>query len=249
MTAIAFVAYALIALALVSFLHSLLCGSAQSKPAAVSPRVMLAGALSLAGFFCVPPGSLPPLWNTGYGAVVFLVFFVFSLLLEKRVYQVMPLLVFAFVVALCAYYAYERGMPGTCFNLASFTAMPLWGIASGLDRAGFFFLFVAPALAVCSFAPAHAGRGGDFTFTDTLRYAGAGALFIVLVLPWNSAPYVAWPDMFVAGFDFILFWLKVFLVCYGFRFIRLPRHASGISLVCCLMGASILILPLWGGAQ
>jgi hypothetical protein len=240
-SAVAYAGFVLLAAFLVGRPLSLAALPSGMAPARLGPRRPLRGALAflspLAAFFFLPPGSLPPFCNGAWGGAAFLCLFALSPLAENRRDLAAPFLLMGGVACACAGYAYGRGFPGSFANLGTFAAMPLWRVASLPETAGFAALTASGALAAGSFAPP---PGEAFSRPEAARHLASGALLVVLFFPWNSAPFVSWPDMAVAGFDFLAFWCKTAVVCYGIRRLRLVPRRLAASLACFCLGVGLL---------
>ncbi|SBV93455.1 membrane hypothetical protein [uncultured delta proteobacterium] len=195
--------------------------------------------LAAGAFFFVPPGSLPPFLNYPWGGLVFLGCLALSALLARERASAVPLLLAGCVALVFFWYARQRGMPGSAANLGTFTGMPVWGIAPARHICGFLLLaagFLAAARALFD--------GCRSSHAATLRCFAVCALFVALFAPWNTAPYVRWPDSLVAGCDFMLFWGKVFGVAAVLLLLP-PVQAGGrrLSFFCCTVGSALIIIP------
>lgn len=225
MTILSGLAYAVWVL-LAFFLWS---GGRISGAAEARPAVLLAVPFVLAVFFLLPPGSLPPFCSSPWGGIFLSLWLAASLLLVWKKDAVLPCLVVGCILAVFFWYAYQRGMPGSWANMGTFAAMPVWGIATGMDGAGFALLAAAFILAARSLP------------SPGLPFCALMALFVTLFLPWNSAPYVRWPVMAVAGCDFLLFWTKIFLCCFTVaRIPPSPARIRRLSLACLAAGTAII---------
>lgn len=206
-----------------------------------TPQVRGISAVCLAAgaFFFVPPGSLPPFCNIAWGGIVFGGCLGLSALLDKDCANAAPLALAGCAALVFFWYARQRGMPGSAVNLGTFTGMPIWGIAPARHVCGFLLLaagFLAAARALLD--------GCRSSLAATLRYLAVCALFVALFAPWNTAPYVQWPDAVVAGFDFVIFWGKVFGVAAVLLLLP-PVQAGGrrLSFFCCAVGSALIIIP------
>lgn len=242
MTALSFTAYAAWVL-LAAFLFR---GSCPPLAGEIVPgrRVgpvcgISASCLAAGAFFFVPPGSLPPFFNYSWGGIAFLGCLSLAFLLARGRAGAISLMLVGCVTLVFFWYARQRGMPGSAANLGTFTGMPVWGIAPLRHLCGFILLAAGFLLAARAFF-----NGCRSSYAATLQYIAACALFVSLFAPWNTAPYVRWPDAAVAGCDFILFWVKVFGVATALLCCP-PVRAAGrrVAVLCCVMGSAIIFIP------
>lgn len=204
-----------------------------SKPTAI--RRMVACVIVLAGFLFIPPGSLPPLGDIPWGGAVFL-----ACLFAGRFlcggFRLVPALVLLAVFLTLVWYGWQRGIPGSPGNLGTYVAMPVWRLAEGMDRAAFLCLALASLLAAGQLVFPEAG-----SLAGRLIRLGACAFLVTLFLPWNAALFVSWPVKITAGVDFVLFWIKCWMVmvCVA-RAGTLPRAVPASVLLLVPGGAALV---------
>lgn len=138
----------------------------------------------------------------------------------------------AVVVSTLAWVAYKTGMPGEPFNLETFVGMSIWGMSGKIGFIGIFCLMVALVLVV----PGETGKGpmdipeakteildgliieysgrnlAMFKITFALRAMALSALITALFFPWSPASFLRLGGVFLFAFDFVWFWVKVFVV-------------------------------------
>ena len=138
----------------------------------------------------------------------------------------------AVVVSTLAWVAYKTGMPGDPFNLETFAGMSVWGMSGKIGFIGIFCLMVALVLVV----PGETGKGpmdipeakteildgliieysgrnlAMFKITFALRAMALSALITALFFPWSPASFLRLGGVFLFAFDFVWFWVKVFVV-------------------------------------
>ncbi len=138
----------------------------------------------------------------------------------------------AVVVSTLAWVAYKTGMPGDPFNLETFVGMSIWGMSGKIGFIGIFCLMVALVLVV----PGETGKGpmdipeakteildgliieysgrnlAMFKITFALRAMALSALITALFFPWSPASFLRLGGVFLFAFDFVWFWVKVFVV-------------------------------------
>ncbi len=138
----------------------------------------------------------------------------------------------AVVVSTLAWVAYKTGMPGDPFNLETFVGMSVWGMSGKIGFIGIFCLMVALVLVV----PGETGKGpmdipeakteildgliieysgrnlAMFKITFALRAMALSALITALFFPWSPASFLRLGGVFLFAFDFVWFWVKVFVV-------------------------------------
>ena len=194
----------------------------------------LSALCSLAAFYFVPVGSLPPFIEFEFGGFAAAALLIASALLDMR--RGAPRLgsaaaalafpaAFCFAWALLALFVSRAGVPGALGSLGTYSVMPLWCVAGVWGRAGMFCLFV---LLLCLFpntARASAGsRSSSETLAAALRASLCAALVTALLLPWNLSEFIAaggFPAFFL---DFIFFWIKASAV--GCAATSAPRAAA-----------------------
>ncbi len=138
----------------------------------------------------------------------------------------------AVVAATLAWVAYKTGMPGDPFNLETFVGMSVWGMSGKVGFIGIFCLMLALVLVV----PGETGKGpmdipeakteildgliieysgrnlAMFKITFALRAMALSALITALFFPWSPASFLRLGGVFLFAFDFVWFWMKVFVV-------------------------------------
>ena len=138
----------------------------------------------------------------------------------------------AVVATTLAWVAYKTGMPGDPFNLETFVGMSVWGMSGKVGFIGIFCLMLALVLVV----PGETGKGpmdipeakteildgliieysgrnlAMFKITFALRAMALSALITALFFPWSPASFLRLGGVFLFAFDFVWFWVKVFVV-------------------------------------
>jgi len=223
--------------------HKVLAERFHGKAVPHTTPSICASCLAVASFFFMPSGSLPAFFSIPHGGGVAVACLVVSFVCSPgRKVALIPLLFIVFVVATAFGYVYQAGFPGSFASLNSFVAVPIWGAVSFTAFCGFFllaavFLWAAGNWVACLIQ--------DFSSETVLRVFAVSALFVTIFIPWNSAPYSNWPDVFVAGGDFLLFWAKIFFMAFCLFFY--PLRFSGVWRVLALLcgvGALLLFLAL-----
>jgi formate hydrogenlyase subunit 4 len=138
----------------------------------------------------------------------------------------------AVVAATLAWMAHKTGMPGDPFNLETFAGMSVWSVTGKVGFIGMLCLLIALVLVV----PGETGKGpmdipeakteildgliieysgrnlAMFKITFALRALALSALIVVLFFPWSPGPFLRLGGIFLFAFDFLWFWVKVFVV-------------------------------------
>lgn len=138
----------------------------------------------------------------------------------------------AVVVSTMAWLALRTGMPGDPFNLETFASMSIWGMSGRIGFVGVFCLFLSLILVV----PGETGKGpmdipeakteildgliieysgrnlALFKIVFALRATALSALITVLFFPWSLGSFLRLGGVLLFAFDFLFFWVKVFLV-------------------------------------
>jgi formate hydrogenlyase subunit 4 len=147
----------------------------------------------------------------------------------------------AIVVTSLAYFAYRNGLPGEPFSLATFTAMPIWGVAGWMGLLGLASLLIA----LMAVVPAEVGKvpmdiaeakteilegliseysGRNlamFKLTFALRNSAMCAVVVSLFFPWNIGASMGLTGAGLLLADFVFFWIKVLLLqVFGVTVIR-----------------------------
>ena len=178
----------------------------------------LSALCSLAAFYFVPVGSLPPFIDFEFGGFIVVALLIASALLDMlrgapRFGSAAKALsfpaAFCFAWALLALFVSRAGVPGALGSLGTYSVMPLWCVAGAWGRAGMVCLFIMLLCLFPNAARASAGsRSSSETLAADLRASLCAALVTALLLPWNLSEFIAaggFPAFFL---DFIFFWIK-----------------------------------------
>lgn len=220
---------------------------------------LLAVTAVLMVFLYIPMGSLPPILSTGGDVILIVYLFALSAVAmvaggfasgspyanigaQREMVLMMSYEVpLAIVVTTLAYFAYRSGIPGEPFNLTTFVAMPLWGVAGWMGVLGLAALFVS----LMAVVPAEVGKvpmdiaeakteilegliceysGRNlamFKLTFALRNSAMCAVVVSLFFPWNIGSWLGLTGAWLLVADFLFFWLKVLLLqVFGVTLIR-----------------------------
>lgn len=221
----------------------------------------LSGASALACMAFIPPGSLPPLCNSAWGAVFWGMLFTFSSLVAPerpqasapargfRSAHTVPAALAALTLALLSYYAWRCGLPGSPLNLGLFVAMPLWGRLDILGKAGFFLVFLGLFLA----CPAGDTLSSQGLFpAKPLRRLAYFSLLAVIFYPRPLALLSDLSGWEALAADYVCFWVSVLALIRGGAFLdgivkkkRYPIMMWGLGAVLLLTSLhnSVGILP------
>ena len=206
-----------------------------------APRcfVRLSALCSLAAFYFVPVGSLPPFIEFEFGGFAAAALLIASALLDMR--RGAPRLgsaaaalafpaAFCFAWALLALFVSRAGVPGALGSLGTYSVMPLWRAAGAWGRAGIVCLLI---LLLCLFpnvARANAGsRRSSENLAAALRASLCAALVAALLLPWNLSEFIAAGGFYAFFLDFIFFWMKALLAAASASFVS--RRAGDVAFV------------------
>lgn len=194
----------------------------------------LSALCSLAAFYFVPVGSLPPFIDFEFGGFIVVALLIASALLDMlrgapRFGSAAKALsfpaAFCFAWALLALFVSRAGVPGALGSLGTYSVMPLWCVAGAWGRAGMVCLFIMLLCLFPNAARASAGsRSSSETLAAALRASLCAALVTALLLPWNLSEFIAaggFPAFFL---DFIFFWIKASAVGCAATFA--PRAAA-----------------------
>lgn len=219
-------------------------GARRSEPC----RQTCAGLSALACFLFIPPGSLAPACNAPWGAAAWLALFFGSTLCGARAGAESPddsgrykkdvaaAITVGGVIALLAWTAWRRGVPGSPLNFGTYAAMPLWDILDPCGIAGFLLLFAGLVLI-------RPGAAADAPgFGPGMRRLVWCACIAAVFAPNPMAGRDATALLTVAG-DYIFFWAATVLL---FR-LPLPERWSrpaAPGALCCLAGAVLLLVSL-----
>ena len=224
----------------------------------------MAGACALACLLFIPPGSLPAPCNTPWGAVAWLALFCTSALCSKtaetefsgirgrvgndivkaglaRAVMARAVLT-GTVIALLAWCAWRRGVPGSPLNVGTYAAMPFLELFGPYGKAGLFLLFAGLLLARPGLWPG----SSTGSFDARMRRLGWCCLLCAVFVPNPMAAFQASAAWTVAG-DWLLFWTAAVLL---YR-LPLPGRWSGPlwpAALCCLAGGGLLLAELHGTA-
>ncbi|MDR1376375.1 MAG: NADH-quinone oxidoreductase subunit H [Synergistaceae bacterium] len=151
----------------------------------------------------------------------------------------------AVVISTMAWVAYKSGMPGFPFSLETFAVTSVWGAVGKAGTAGLACLFLSLVFIV----PGETGKGpmdipeakteildgliieysgvnlALFKVTFALRSLAISAFMTSLFVPVSLSGLLGIGGFFIAIFDFLFFWVKVFLV--QMIFVTLMRTAFG----------------------
>ncbi|MDO5114881.1 MAG: hypothetical protein Q4D58_02150 [Synergistaceae bacterium] len=210
------------------FIRCSLCLSSE-----VPAALRLSGLSLCAVFLFIPMGSLPPFFSSKAG-----LFLIIGLLLlaqdfyirglkkySVRVYvsldreRVNMLFKFAFAllvaVVTMAWYVINTGIPGSIFNISTYSAMPISDMTDVWGKLGMLFFFMS--LSVIS--PCRVGRCDELSgyvsllgIFDAVHSTLYPAIITALFLPWNISAFMKLTGLSMYLADFIFFWLKVFIV-------------------------------------
>lgn len=178
----------------------------------------LSALCSLAAFYFVPVGSLPPFIDFEFGGFIVVALLIASALLDmpRRELNLRAAAkalafpaAFCFAWVLLALFVSRAGVPGALGSLGTYSVMPLWCVAGAWGRAGIVCLFV---LLLCLFPNAARARAGTRRSSENLaaalRVALCAALVAALLLPWNISAFIAAGGFYAFFLDFIFFWIK-----------------------------------------
>lgn len=241
MTAFSAFAYALIVTLAALCCRHLVFGPAMGIRPLFSAREMGACLCVIAAFLFIPPGSLPPFCNASRGGVAFLFLVGLSVVVNRRRGIMIPFLAVLLAASTFFWHARQRGLPGSFTNLGTLAAMPVWSVAFPTALSGFALLALGTAFAAASFAPR---QGENRSLAASGQFLAVCALGVTLFFPLNCAPFVQWPDMAAAGCDFLLFWLKTLILCFGVHRLGRFRHAGRIAFACNAAGAAVVLFSL-----
>jgi len=210
-------------------------------------------------FLYVPMGPMPAIRSTGGDVILIVYLFALSAVAmvaggfasgspyanigaQREMVLMMSYEVpLAIVVTTLAYFAYRSGIPGEPFSLATFVAMPVWGVASWMGILGLAALFVS----LMAVVPAEVGKvpmdiaeakteilegliceysGRNlamFKLTFALRNSAMCAVVVSLFFPWNIGSALGMTGAGLLIADFLFFWVKVLLLqVFGVTVIR-----------------------------
>jgi len=210
-------------------------------------------------FLYVPMGSMPAIMSTGGDVILIVYLFALSAVAmvaggfasgspyanigaQREMVLMMSYEVpLAIVVTSLAYFAYRNGIPGEPFSLATFVAMPIWGVANWMGILGLLALLVA----LMAVVPAEVGKvpmdiaeakteilegliseysGRNlamFKLTFALRNSAMCAVVVSLFFPWNIGAVLGLSGGGLLLADFVFFWVKVLLLqVFGVTVIR-----------------------------
>ncbi len=211
-----------------------------SPGARIAPADALAFIPALVSFFCIPPGSLPPLWNTAWSGAACLVCLILCFFFSGGKQGLAPSLVLCLTGLAFARYAWMRGMPGSFANLGTYVAVPYWQTASRWELAAFLLLAASFLQAMRATLPE---PGNARSLVPVLQAFARGGVFVSLFFPLTLAPFVPWPGMVAATGDFLLFWGKTLALAAVLFLIPAPSTAlSRLSLAGSCAGALIIFV-------
>lgn len=212
-------------------------------------RQTCAGLSALACLLFIPPGSLAPPCNTAWGAVAWIALFSGSVLCGTRTAagcredsgrskkDGAATLAAGGVIALLAWIAWRRGVPGSPLNLGTYAAMPLWDIFDPYGVIGFFLLFAGLLLIRPGAAADASGFGPGMR--RLVWCAFLASVFVPNPMAGRNAP----AGLTVIG-DYLFFWAATVIL------FRLPlpgrwERAVVPGTLCCLAGAALLLVSLY----
>ena len=194
----------------------------------------LSALCSLAAFYFVPVGSLPPFIDFEFGGSVAAALLIASALLDmprgalnlRAAAKALAFpAAFCFAWALLALFVSSAGVPGVLGSLGTYSVMPLWRTAGVWGRAGIVCLLI---LLLCLFPNVARANAGSRRFSENLaaalRASLCGALVAALLLPWNLSEFIAAGGFYAFFLDFIFFWIKASAVGCAATFA--PRAAA-----------------------
>lgn len=197
----------------------------------------LSALCSLAAFYFVPVGSLPPFIDFEFGGFIVVALLIASALLDMlrgapRFGSAAKALsfpaAFCFAWALLALFVSRAGVPGALGSLGTYSVMPLWRAAGVWGRVGMVCLFI---LLLCLFPNAARARVGTRRSSEdlaaALRASLCAALVAALLLPWNLSEFIAAGEFYAFFLDFIFFWIKASAVGCAATFA--PRAAVQLT--------------------
>lgn len=178
----------------------------------------LSALCSLAAFYFVPVGSLPPFIDFEFGGSVAAALLIASALLDmprgalnlRAAAKALAFpAAFCFAWALLALFVSSAGVPGALGSLGTYSVMPLWRAAGVWGRAGMVCLFILLLYLFPNAARAHGGiRRSSENLAAALRASLCAALVTALLLPWNLSEFIAVGGVSAFFLDFIFFWIK-----------------------------------------
>jgi formate hydrogenlyase subunit 4 len=151
----------------------------------------------------------------------------------------------AIVVSTMAWTAYKVGMPGAPFSLETFAALSVWKLVGKMGFFGLLCLFLSLIFVV----PGETGKGpmdipeakteildgfiieysgvnlALFKLTFALRSFAMAAFVTSLFVPVSLSSLLGVGGFLIALFDFVFFWIKVFIV--QMLFVTVMRTAFG----------------------
>ena len=184
-------------------------------------------------FLFVPMGALPQFVQTRGDilAVIFLLLAAQSLYIRGmrnfsgELYQSLDrseiYLLFKFTVAMAAFgaslswYALKRGVPGEIFSFGTYAAIPLWRITGIYGRLGLLMFFLLFAVTSPCRRVKSANVNGNVPLPeifDAIRSTICPALIASIFIPWRGGLAAGLSGAAMYSFDFMLYWLKVFVV-------------------------------------
>jgi len=195
--------------------------------------VSLASFAALAAFLGIPLGSLPAIFPFSWGGLAVLGCLGLTLGFEenwtwneatRRNARVLALL--GLCLALFAWYARQRGVPGELFSLDSYVATPLAGLMGWQGRLGALLLALALLLAVRDVqqslasglarvaAGLEAGEARAVVISAMIRQTWILAVLgmaVCLFVPLCPAGWFGMPGVTGIAADALFFWLKLLI--------------------------------------
>lgn len=181
-----------------------------------------------ASFLFLPAASLPAYveskvavvyWFVCFAAAcVTLAFLAASSEARERLLPLGVPVFLAFVYAVCARYAYQRGFPGDMWNMESFVAMPLIG-SSGLAQHVGMLCLAGAAVFHCAFA---LSIGKDAPFLQTCLRLAAAQFIITLFFPMLPSQVFSLSPVVAVVADYFLYWGLIALLSPGFSLLERP---------------------------
>lgn len=222
---------------------------------AESPRPpVAAGASALACFLFIPPGCLAAPCNISWGGAAWLVLFCTSTLCSLSAEpelsggrsgyakEIAAVALAGAAIAVLAWTAWRRGIPGSPLNLATYAAMPLWEVFAPMGNAGFLLLFAGLVLLRPGPPVMKPGTAEQAVFDARMRRLAWCAFLVAIFVP-NPLVKTSFSATASILADYLFFWAATVF----FFHIPLPEQWSrtrtpGAAL--CLAGAFLILFSL-----
>lgn len=225
----------------------------KNKSLAMKPLSIAAGVSALACWLFIPPGSLAAPCATPWGAMAWLSLFATSVFCSappkagcadgrsgyKKEFVSVALAGAA--IAVLAWIAWRRGLPGSPLNFATYAAMPFWRILDPYGNVGFLLLFAGLVLARPG-SPVLSPGATAQTFDVRMRRLAWCAFLAVVFVPNPMAD-----ASFSAAATFVLDYLFFGTATIFFFCLPLPERwnrTAAPGAVLCLAGTFLLLFSL-----